>query len=60
MYIRFTWGKSSLKLWAISVILSKTVQSKQLPIGRKLAQSGHPGENSPNPVTLASWKKMPQ
>jgi hypothetical protein len=31
------------KMWAISVIFKITVLSKQSPIGRKFAQSGHPG-----------------
>jgi hypothetical protein len=34
--------KITSKMEAISVILKITVLSKQAPIGRKFAQSGHP------------------
>jgi hypothetical protein len=34
-----------VQMWAISVILKKTVSNKQPPNGRKFAQSGHPGPN---------------
>jgi hypothetical protein len=37
-------GVSSPKLWISSVIFKKTVQRKQSPNGRKIAQSGHPAE----------------
>jgi hypothetical protein len=39
-------------MWPTPAI-KKTAQSKQSPIGRKFAQSGH-RENSPNLVTLTA------
>jgi hypothetical protein len=33
------------KMWYTSAIFQVTAQSKQLPIGRKFAQSGHPDCN---------------
>jgi hypothetical protein len=42
-------------MWATSVIL-KSAQSKQSPIGRKYAQSGHPGSrrSSCRPISRTS------
>jgi hypothetical protein len=45
-YISVTVEKSSPIIWATSVILTKTTQGEQSPIG----------ENSPNLVTLAVGK----
>jgi hypothetical protein len=35
-------GKKKPKMWAASVIFQIPAQSKQSPIGRQFAQSGHP------------------
>jgi hypothetical protein len=56
--------KSSPTIWAISVIFKKcTVQSKGSAIGRKFAQSGHPGTEPYTevakegvPGSFAKWK----
>jgi hypothetical protein len=37
---------SSPKVWATYVIFKKFAQSNQSPKGRKIAQSGHPADNS--------------
>jgi hypothetical protein len=42
VYIAFTGEKSSPIIGATSVKCRKTTRSKQSPIGRKFAQSGHP------------------
>jgi hypothetical protein len=43
-----TVEKGSPKIWAASATLKKPTQSKQSPIGRKFAHSGHSGIiNSP-------------
>jgi hypothetical protein len=33
-------------MWAAFIVIKKTIQSKQSSIGRKFAQSGHPGQGS--------------
>jgi hypothetical protein len=40
--ITLTVEKSCPTMWADSLILKKTAQSKQSPNGRKFLQSGHP------------------
>jgi hypothetical protein len=46
-YIFYTRVKNSTKILATSLVcFKKPAQSKQSPIGRKFAQSGHPGKHS--------------
>jgi hypothetical protein len=42
-YITFSLGISCPKFWSSSVLFKKLPKLKQLPNGRKCAQSGHPG-----------------
>jgi hypothetical protein len=50
MYVTYTVEKISSRIWA-SVIIKKTDQSWQSPIGRKFAQTGHLGAKC--------YKKLP-